>query len=352
MKCLPFFLLLCHAAVAETIALPVSEVVEKPDMQVSSYPGRVVPIARVNVVPQVSGEILEVCFQNGAMVKEGDVLYRLDPVKYEAAVKNAESKVAESKANASYAELSYERHRKLLGTRAVSLDAVDNALSLRDSSRAAHAAALAALTAAKEDLKHCTIVAPISGKIGSTEMTRGNYAKAGGEALVSIVQMSPIRVMFSVSNRRFLDLFGGRSRRMVHEAEAALFLANGEPFGRRGEFDYVENTADELTDTIQVYFRYPNDDGLLRAGGVLTVTLSSKTGVMRPAVPPAAILQDVQGPYVWVLDEKNVASRRSIARGDLVGDWVFVEKGLKPGERVVADGAHKVKRGMTVEAAK
>ena len=107
---------------AASVTLPVCEVVEKPDMSVSTYPGRVVPIAQVNVVPQVSGEILEVCFENGAMVKEGDVLYRLDPVKYSAAVKNAEAKLAECKANLSYAELSYARHKKLLETRAVSLD--------------------------------------------------------------------------------------------------------------------------------------------------------------------------------------------------------------------------------------
>ncbi len=346
-----FLVSLACVAGGASVTVPVCEVVERQDMQVSVYPGRVVPISRVNVVPQVSGEILEVCFKNGAMVKEGDVLYRLDPVKYEAAVKNAEAKVVESKANASYAELSYERHKKLLGTRAVSLDAVDNALSLRDSSKAAYAAAKAELVAAQDDLKHCTIVAPISGKIGSTMMTRGNYAKAGAETLVSIVQMSPIRVSFAISNRRFLDLFGGLSRRMGHEAEASLELANGEPFGRRGKFDYVENLSDETTDTIEAFFQYPNEDGLLRPNGIVTVTLSTKNGAMRPAVPPSALLQDLQGAYVWVLDEKNQAVRRSVARGDLVGDWVFIEKGLKVGERIVADGAHKVKRGMTVEAA-
>ena len=84
------------------ITLPVCEVAERAQREVSTYPGRVVPIAQVDVTPQVSGEILEVCFANGAEVKEGDVLYRLDPVKYEAAVKNAESKLAECKANARY----------------------------------------------------------------------------------------------------------------------------------------------------------------------------------------------------------------------------------------------------------
>jgi membrane fusion protein (multidrug efflux system) len=335
---------------AASITLPVCEVVEKPDMSVSTYPGRVIPIAQVNVVPQVSGEILEVCFENGAMVKEGDVLYRLDPVKYSAAVKNAEAKLAECKANLSYAELSYARHKKLLETRAVSLDAVDNALSQRDSSRAAYAAAQASLISAKDNLAHCTIVAPISGKIGSTTMTRGNYAKAGENMLVTIVQVSPIRVCFSMSNRQFLDLFSGLTRRLREESVASVFLANGMPYAGKGSFDYVENTADQLTDTIQVYYQYENKDGLLRPAGTVSVTLASKQGAMRPAVPPTAILQDIQGPYVWKLDENNIASRCPIARGDLKDDWLVVEKGLKPGDRIVVEGAHRVRKGMKITA--
>jgi RND family efflux transporter MFP subunit len=117
--------LLCAA----NLTLPVGEVKTMPVFKERMYPARVVAIQRVDVTPQVSGEILEVAFENGSVVKAGDVLYRLDPVKYEAAVKNAESKLAECKANMQYAELSYERHKKLLETRAVSLDAVDNALS-------------------------------------------------------------------------------------------------------------------------------------------------------------------------------------------------------------------------------
>ena len=128
---------------AAELVLPVAEVRNVADYREKNYPGRVVAIQRVDIVPQVSGEILEVCFKDGAQVKEGDVLYRIDSVKYEAAVKNAESKLTEMKANVKYAELSYERHKNLMETRAVSLDAVDNALSQRDSSRAALAAAQA-----------------------------------------------------------------------------------------------------------------------------------------------------------------------------------------------------------------
>ena len=337
---------------AAEVTLPVYEVVNRPLKVETRLPGRVVPISKVDVVPQVSGEILEVCFENGALVNEGDTLYKLDPVKYAAAVKNAEAKAQECKANVAYAEQSYNRHKRLLETRAVSLDAVDNALSQRDSSRAAYAAAQADLVYARDNLLHCEIKAPISGKIGSTAMTRGNYAKAGDAPLVSIIQISPIRIRFSLSNRRFLSLFGGMSSRLRDESTAKIFLANGQEHSGKGAFEYVENTADELTDTIQIYFQFENPDTTLRPGGTVTVVLGSKKGEMMPAVPPSAIMQDVQGPYVWVLDENNVAVRRSIARGDLVGDWVFIEKGLKEGERIVANGAHKVKRGMTVKAAK
>ncbi len=337
---------------AAEIVLPVAEVGQQADVQSSVYPGRVTPIAKVEVVPQVSGEILEVCFENGRLVKEGDVLYRLDPVKYEAAVKNAQSRLAESKANASYAELSYERHKKLLETRAVSLDAVDNALSQRDSSRAALAAAQADLVAAKDDLKHCTITAPISGKIGSTAKTKGNYVTAGSAPLVTIVQLDPIRIGFSISNREILDLTGGTGRRRPGDIAISVMLANGTEFTGEGQIEYTENQADERTDSVMLFAKFANKSLRLVPGGTVAVTLSSKQGVMRTAIPPTAVLQDTQGPYVWVVGKDGVVERRAIARGDLSGDWLFVEKGLKPGEKIVADGAHRVRRNDKVIPAK
>ena len=336
---------------AASIVLPVAEVAEVADFQSSVYPGRVVPIAQVDVVPQVSGEILEVAFANGQTVKEGDVLYRLDSVKYEAAVKNAESKLAECKANARYADLSYERHKNLLESRAVSLDAVDNALSQRDSSKAALAAAQAELVVAKDDLKHCTITAPISGKVGSTSKTKGNYVTAGSASLVTIVQQTPIRVRFSVSNRRILDVAGSDGPNRKEDVAVSLTLSNGTPFSGDGAIEYADNMADEQTDTMTVYALFANDDRKLVPGGTVAVSIAPKKGVKRPAIPPTAVLQDTQGPYVWVVGPGGRVERRTIARGAQSGDWMFVEKGLAPGEKVVADGAHKVRRGDVVKAA-
>jgi len=336
---------------AAELVLPVAEVRLVADKRVKVYPGRVVAIQKVDVVPQVSGEILEVCFENGADVKEGDVLYRLDPVKYEAAVKNAESKLAEAKANVKYAELSYTRHKNLLESRAVSLDAVDNALSQRDSSRAAFAAAQAELTAAKDDLKHCTIVAPVAGRLGTTGKTRGNYVNKGSETLVTLVQQDPVRVRFSVSNRELLETFRGSFRAGEGAPSVEVTLADGLTVIKDGAPEYMENAADEMTDTVQLFARFPNPGGLLKVGGTVSVSVLAAQSVMRPAIPPTAILQDTQGPYVWSLGEDGRVSRRTVARGDLSGDWLFIEKGLWAGERIVADGAHKVRRGDRVVAA-
>ena len=231
----------------------------------------------------------------------------------------------------------------------MSLDAVDNALSQRDSSRASYAAAKAALVAAQDDLKHCTIVAPISGKIGTTAKTKGNYVTAAGTTLVSIVQFDPIRVGFSVSNRELLDIKGVSGKLDTSGVELSLRLANGELFEGAGAVEYSDNLADETTDTLMLYARFDNPDGRLVPGGTVAVTIAAKNGVPRPAIPPSAVLQDTQGPYVWVLDAEGRAERRAIARGSQAGDFMFVEKGLKVGERIVADGAHRVKRGDIVK---
>ena len=338
------------AVLAAELILPVAEVRGVADRRPRDYPGRVVAIQKVDVVPQVSGEILEVCFENGSDVKIGDVLYRLDPVKYEAAVKNAESKLAEAKANAKYAELSYDRHKRLLESRAVSLDAVDNALSQRDSSRAALAAAQAELVAAKDDLAHCTIVAPIAGKLGTTSKTKGNYVNKGSETLVTLVQQDPVRVRFSIANRDLLETFRGAGVSR-EDATVDLTLADGVTKVRDGVPEYMENAADEQTDTVQVYVRFGNSDKLLAVGGTVGVTLTAREGAVRPAIPPTAILQDTQGPYVWALGPDGRAERRTVARGDLCGDWLFIEKGLRIGERVVSDGAHKVRKGDVIRPA-
>ena len=331
------------------VRVPVAEVVQVDDYRTKTYPGRVVPVAQVNVVPQVSGEILKVGFENGAVVKEGDLLFSLDPVKYQAAVKNAEAKVAECKANLSYAELSYTRHKKLAASHAVSQDAADNALSSRDSARAALAAAEADLVVARDNLTHCRITAPHGGKLGTTLFTKGNYVTPTSGTLVSLIQTAPIRVRFSMSNGEFLELFGARNRLIRARGHVTLTLSDGSEYAETGEVEYVENAADETTDTIQVYALFPNAERVLKPGGTVVVTLSSTEPVHCTAVPPNAVILDMKGSYVWLLGADNVAEKRYVHRGPIVQGMQTVTTGVKPGDRIVADGVHKVAKGMKVE---
>ena len=331
------------------LALPVAGVEEVLDFGARKYPGRVVPVAEVKIVPQVSGEIIEVAFANGANVKKGDLLYRIDPVKYEAAVMNAESKVAELKANLVYAEKSAVRHTDLIQTRAVSQDAHDSALAHRDAARAALATAEAALISARDDLKHCRIVAPITGRVGTTAYTEGNYVTKGGGVLVSLVQTTPIRVTFAIANNDYHDRFRSDSRRIAEDALVALRFMAGESDFATGRVEYVENVSDAQTDTTDVYALFENDKGVLKSGQTVMATLLSAKGTPRAAVPPNAVVQDMQGAFVWVLDKDGVPSKRYVVRGPIVDRRQIVLSGLKVGERFVADGTHRVKAGVRVE---
>ena len=339
-----------HAAGADVTAY-VAEVKELADYQTRTYPGRVTPVALANVRAQVSGEILEVCFSNGSMVVQGQILYRIDSVKYEAAVRNAEAKVVECKANLLYAEQSHERHERLIEARAVSRDAADSALAQRDTARAALAAAEAELVSARDDLKHCVVVAPVEGKAGTTAFTEGNYVKAASEPLVGIVRLRPIRVRFSMSNRDFLSMFGGCTDVLREDGVVTLALADGSRYAEKGTVEYVDNITDAHTDTICVYVIFGNGTERLKPGDGVTVALSSRKGMKRIAVPQTAVLQDTQGAYVWLLDADSRAERRAVSRGNVSGEWVFIEKGLSKGERIVVDGAHRVHKGMIVASA-
>lgn len=335
-------------AQVKPVSLPVEKVALMENFQTRRYPGRIVSIADITFVARVNGEILKMGFKNGDMVTAGQLLFELDSVKYRAAVKNAEAKIAEYKARMAYAESSYQRNLKLSATQAVSKDALENSLSERNAYQAALAAAEADLVAAKKDLANCRITAPIPGKMGTANFTQGNYVTTSSGTLVTLVQTSPIRARFSISNRDYLGMFGGLEKNIRAYGSIELTLANGKKFKETGKIEYVENTADSSTDTIQVYAVFQNRDCILNAGAVVEIELKNTVGEKLPAVPHTAILQDVKGSYVWVLDEKNTAKKRYIVRGSATEDHQLVDSGLKGGERIVSDGVHKVRNGSVI----
>ncbi len=335
---------------AKKIRVPVTTVDEAGDFQTRHYPGKVVAIAQVNIISRVEGEILKVGFENGTLVQKGQILFELDDVKYRAAVKNVEAKIAEYKARILYASSKYERDKKLSSANAVSRDDMENSLSALQAYQAALEAANADLVAAQNDLAHTKITAPISGKIGTTNFTVGNYVTTASGPMVSLIQANPIRIRFSISNRDLLEMFGGKSRGIEQDGKITVLLSTGKEYGETGIIEYVENAANENTDTIQVYAKFQNADSILRPLSTVEVILSNKSGVMRPAIPHTAILQDIKGSFVWIIDNSGKAEKRYIKRGLATEDKQLILDGLQKGDRIVADGPHRVRQGDTIEA--
>lgn len=312
------------------------------------FPGRVVSIESVTLTTRVSADLQELGFAEGSSVKQGQLLYRMDDTRYAAEVTNLTAKIAQEKAKLEYAQQNYTRVETLYRKKISSQDALESALSTLSSQKAALAAAEASLITAEDDLKHTRIYAPISGKIGLTSATVGNYLTPSLGTLATIVRLDPVRVMFALANRDYMRDFGGVEARLKAEAAVRIRLADDSPYAAEGMVEFVDNSANKRTDAVQVYVRLPNPDGRLLPGSTVTVLLARRVGAPRVAVTPSAVMHDESGAYVYVLDAKNVAMRRDVAEAAAQGDDQLLASGLAAGERVVYQGTHKVIPGSAV----
>ena len=326
----------------------VGRVVAADDTETRRYTGHVTSSSSVSLVARVSGEIVEVGFKEGEFVRKGQVLCVLDPIRYEADVKNAEAKVAENRARLAYAEKTLNRASELYRQKAVSQDYADSSESDHDAYQAALLAAEAQLITARDDLKNTRIVAPIDGKIGVTNYTFGNYLTPNSGVIATIIQVDPLRVRFAMSNKDFLDMFGTEET-LKEKAAIVLRLANGGTYEHRGVVEFIDNQANHKTDTIQVYARFDNPEGKLIPNSTVTVLLAKDNGRTMPAVLPSAIMHDNKAAYVYVVDGENRVERRDVVLGPGTGSSQLVKSGLAVGELVIVDGSHKAMPGMKVE---
>ena len=341
------------AAAPKMPAMPVAvvavdQVVEMNDLEKRNYTGLIVSKSVVQITPRVSGEILKVGFKDGSLVKKGQVLYKLDPVQYEAAVKGAEAKVAECKARFEYAQNSYKRNSSLYSKQAASRDTMENTKSSLETSRAAVMAAEAELISARDNLKNTTITAPIDGYVGVTNYTLGNYLTPSSGTLVTIIQVQPVRVRFSISSADYLSLFGNFEN-LKKTASVHLQLSDGRDYSTEGTIELLNNEANKMTDTIQVYATFPNQDFKLLVGSTVRVTLSKKQRKLVTAVVPSAVMHESKGSFVYVVGKGNRVEKRFVIPGNSTPDWQLINAGLKKGETVIVQGTHKTMPGAVVE---
>src|SRR3954468_9316236 len=307
------------------------------------YAGRVAGFRTVEIRSQVSGTILKREFVEGARVKKDDVLFRIDPRTYQAALDRANAQLGQAQATLTQAEEQFNRIEELSQKQVATAKQLEDARAARDLARAAVEAVQADIQTAKLNLEFTTIEAPVSGPTSLTSPPEGSLAQAQQTVLTTITQLDPAYVNFSVSEAEFIELRGiNRARdRPLTPADITIKLQLGDrtEFPVQGKLAETSSTVDPHTGTLQVRSVFPNEDGLLLPNQFVRVLV---TGVSLQAVfvvPQRAVSQGPQGAFVYVVNSTNdgVTSRPIKLEREVRGGWA-VRDGLHDGERIAVDG--------------
>lgn len=313
----------------------------------SEYIARIQATNRVNLVARVAAYLDEVLFTDGAEVKKGQLLYRLEQGPFQADVHAREASIAQFKAQLRNAEIVLQRAQALLKTPAGQQATVDTALAAQDALKAQIMGAEAQLQQARINLDYTEIRAPIDGKIGRTAITAGNYVNPGSGTLVSIVSQDPMYIVFPVSTRTVIELqqrAGGKAGALTIRVR----LPDGTLYDQPGKLDFIDNSVSGNTDTMVLRGVVPNPRRLLVDGELVQALLQDVKPTEALAVPRAAVLADQQGDYVFVVDKDNKVEKRPVKLGQSTPALAAVTSGLSEGENVVVDGIQRVRPGLVV----
>jgi len=349
--------------IVETEAVKLSSVTTQ-----AQFVGSVLAAQQVALTTRVEGFLDSVNFVEGGFVEAGSIAFVVEKDTYQAAVEGAQAQLdsaiaAEAGAQATLRlqDINLVRQQELLRTAAVSQATVDTAQANRDNAQAQANQAKAQielmdsqLRTAQLNLSFTDIKSPISGRIGKANITQGNLVSPSSGTLATVVQTDPMRVVFSISDREYLDVIRTvqpDNRGIAADAAAyqpRLRLPDGTEYEQPGKIAFLDNTFDPSTGTIAVYADFPNPQLKLVPGQFVQVTVKAGEAVELPVVPAEAILQDQKGPYVFGLDEHNRAQIRRVKLGQRVGTDVAVTSGLAQGEIVIVSGIQKVRAGIEV----
>lgn len=315
-------------------AVKVMEVRETLLAAADEYIAHVEPLQEVIIRPEVSGRIEQLHFTEGALVKEGDLLFTIDRSAYQATADAAQAEMIR-------AEKRYDRLKKA--------DARSVSASDLESAESDYLRGKAAYDLAKVDLDYTEIRSPISGRIGTAMVKKGNYVTPAAAELARIVQLDPVRVVFSQTDRAYLTMRRGELAGTAAALEARVVLPDGSLLPNIGKKDFDDNVINPSTGTIAVRYLFDNPDGLLVPGGYVTARLSNPAGEKGIKIPQRALLLDNDGAYVLTVNEAGTVGMARVEAGRQVELEVAIVSGLKPGDRVVVDGVQKAVPGATVQ---
>lgn len=312
------------------------------------YVGTLQATQEVEVRARVKGYLVKRAFQDGADVKEGDLLFVIDPREYEAELDRAQAQLARDKAALTYARSQVRRYSPLTAQDLTPIDTLENYQTLAKEREAAVKADEAAVKLARLNLSYTTVKAPLSGRIGRRLVDVGNLVGAGEETLLAtIMQMDPIYVYFSPSERQIPRILGHYK---IGDPKVQIILTDGSSYPHFGKLDFINNKVDPATGTITMRAVLANPDKRLVPGQFINVRLLLAERPDTLVIPEKAVATDQAGSYVFVVGPDKLVEKRYLKTGARHEDGlVVVEKGLQAGEQVVVGGLQKVHPGLEVE---
>lgn len=318
-----------------------------------TYTARTTGIREVEVRARVSGILLQRQYQEGARVKAGEVLFRIDPAPTRAAAAQARAQLAVAQAQLSESKRDSERVGPLYEKGAVSQRDRDSALAGFESAQASLAASQAALDAANLDLSYTEVRAPISGVTSREARSEGSLVTAGSDSslLTRIVQTDRLYVEFSVPEGEATLMRAALAKRSSEKDKLTVDVVFDEGSGavKQALLTFIDSAADVNSGTIQARAELDNADGTLIPGQFVRATVRGVSLPETAVIPARALMRGPQGPFVWALDDKNVVAFRPVKTGRGQGNLVSVTEGLAVGDRYIVDGVVKVQPGATVE---
>ena len=332
--------------------------------------GTIKAIQSVELKARVEGFLTQLAFQQGAMVTENELLYQIEQAPFLAALDSAKADLAVAQADQAAAEadllnkqLDLDRQDALIKKGDTSQAACDKAKAQRDESAAAVGKAKAqvlvanaSIDTAQINLGYTTMTSPIAGRIGPTKFTEGNLVNTSSGILATVVQLDPIRGVFSIPSASFVRVAELSSKEGVDAVREKyvprLILPTGEAYQHEGKIAFVDNQVDARTGTIAIYADFPNPEHLLLPGQFISAVLHRAEQTRLPLVPASAIQRTKEGEQVYVVGSGNRVEMREIKTSTQVGTFYAVTSGLQIGDIVIVTGEQKVKAGMVVNPVK
>jgi RND family efflux transporter MFP subunit len=342
--------------------------VEQKDVPIyGEWIGTLDGLVNADVRAQVTGYLLKQAYKEGAFVRKGDLLFQIDPRPFQAALDQAEGQLAQAKATLANAEavqgrtqLDVNRYTPLAREQAASQQDLDNAVQNNLAAKATVATAKAqiqtdeaAVETAKINLDFTRLCAPIDGIAGEAQLQVGALVTPASGVVTSVSTLNPIKVFFTVSEPQYLNWrqrFPTESARLeaARKLHLQLILADGRTYEQEGAFDFADRQVSLSTGAIRIAGLFPNPENILRPGGYGKVRAVIRTQKDALTVPQRAVTELQGGYQVAVVGPDNKVSIKTVTVGDRVGSEWVISDGLKPGDKVIAEGIQKVRPGAQV----